>query len=975
MPAAGWLAVLTSCVLACASQASEVTLSHIQGLLPVSTSAIAPAGNTLMGDQVNLFNGGLSFDQTDIALPGNFAIPVEFRRRHLAGRTTWIKGEFGNWDLELPRMEGVFATATGWVGANGSSNRCSDFGAPPPQTRHTYVPPPIRAPSPGPSPPHVPESARPAITTPPLANPLYWVGTPTTFQPDDYWFGISLGVPGDGSQEVLRRDPSNAPAPTDGGVYPLLTKAHWQIACLPSVQNAAGEGFIARAPDGRTYRFDWMSTRVQPALRRGSASLARQEVRLLATEVRDRFGNWVRYHYSGSAPALLHSITSSDGRSITIEHDVNGRVRKANNGTHDWRYEYDAAGDLVAAIRPDGSRWQFNLRSLVHPVPMELGENANCHSQGAYPDQTYSGWMTHPSGATATYTMRYVSHGRTAATQWCLRTFDSSTETSGSRWPRNLVSLSLISKRLTGPGLGSGLEWRYDYATTAGSWAPCAGCPDQRSTIVTAPDHTKSRHTFGQRFRVNEGQLLAIEERNAADEVLRTTTYRYRASGAWPEPVGHSHSQNTDFLASRHRPEDRRLIVQGGTEFRRTVSDGLGGFDRWARPIMVTRESSLGHTRTESLTYHDNLTLWVIGQVERIHEHTSARNVESVVFDPTLAIPKTRLVHDLPIESYEYYADGTRYSITNAGGRSLWFGDYRRGQPGYVTYADNSSERQEINNLGLPNWRRNEVNTTLTYGYDAMGRVTRVDYPMGDPVAYHPTLLAFEQVTSIEYGLGPGHWRQIVTTGNHRMERYFDALWRERLRVTMDTSDASDTVSFVETRYDHEGRETFVSYPQRSFSVIGEVRPGVHTAYDGLGRVTAKGRDSELGRLTTTTQYLPVVFQKRVTNPRGFATTYAFQAFDTPTEDSITQIWAPEGVNLVIRRDVFGKALSVTRGGPLGPGSVAATRWYVYDQHQRLCKFLEPETGANVLAYDAAGNVAWRASGVWLPDLSAPIEL
>lgn len=57
--------------------------------------------------------------------------------------------------------------------------------------------------------------------------------------------------------------------------------------------------------------------------------------------------------------------------------------------------------------------------------------------------------------------------------------------------------------------------------------------------------------------------------------------------------------------------------------------------------------------------------------------------------------------------------------------------------------------------------------------------------------------------------------------------------------------------------------------------------------------------------------------------------------------------------------------VSVTRP-PSGPGGV--TRRYVYDQRQRVCKIIEPETGATVMDYDAAGNLAWSAAGLDLPD-------
>ncbi|MCC8536227.1 RHS repeat-associated core domain-containing protein [Xanthomonas axonopodis pv. poinsettiicola] len=53
------------------------------------------------------------------------------------------------------------------------------------------------------------------------------------------------------------------------------------------------------------------------------------------------------------------------------------------------------------------------------------------------------------------------------------------------------------------------------------------------------------------------------------------------------------------------------------------------------------------------------------------------------------------------------------------------------------------------------------------------------------------------------------------------------------------------------------------------------------------------------------------------------------------------------------------------------PPPVSIARRYVYDEYQRLCKTIEPETGATVVDYDAAGNIGWTASGLSLPDTQA----
>jgi RHS repeat-associated protein len=125
-----------------------------------------------------------------------------------------------------------------------------------------------------------------------------------------------------------------------------------------------------------------------------------------------------------------------------------------------------------------------------------------------------------------------------------------------------------------------------------------------------------------------------------------------------------------------------------------------------------------------------------------------------------------------------------------------------------------------------------------------------------------------------------------------------------------------------------------------------------------------------LGVLSTTTEYLGG-FQRRITNPRGFAVTHGFQAFESPSEDHLAQVAMADGSWISIARDLFGKPTSIARGGTFGGVAQQATRNYVYDGYHRLCKTIEPESGATVQDYDAANNVAWRASGQNLPSTTS----
>lgn len=45
------------------------------------------------------------------------------------------------------------------------------------------------------------------------------------------------------------------------------------------------------------------------------------------------------------------------------------------------------------------------------------------------------------------------------------------------------------------------------------------------------------------------------------------------------------------------------------------------------------------------------------------------------------------------------------------------------------------------------------------------------------------------------------------------------------------------------------------------------------------------------------------------------------------------------------------------------PPNVSLTRTYVYDSSERLCKTINPESGATVVGYDDADNIAWTAEG------------
>ncbi len=903
-----------------------------QGLLVRAGETIQPLGPNLMGDLISDYTGALSFSHTDVSLPGNSALSVAVSRRLVTGtKQTALKlGLFGDWDLELPHLRSIALQANpDWYGR-------SDYNQPYDQRRCSH------------------------LALPP--NSQYLQGSHyMSLRPDSWWDGHQLVLPGAGSQTLLRRLPTNPIQPTDGASYPVVTKGHWQFSCLPTLARGSGEGFVGRAPDGTSYRFDHMVQRSYPEhkTRPTGGAIGRIEFLILPTLITDRFGNWVRYTYGGTDGMRVVAITSSDGRLLNLTYNGWGnRVQSVSDGTRTWSYTYDGNGALHTVTLPDASQWRFALTSLEREPP--LAPDLGCGSAQSYQWDyaEHVGTITHPSGAQGNFTVKMTRHGRTLVP-------GSEEGCEGAVPPNGVANLvsryfnnyALVNKTLSGPGLAA-QSWRYEYGQALGTFnstdTPGAGT---KTVSTTDPHGHVVKKTFGTGFGITEGLLLADVAFTTSQQALRTTTYRYESPNAGPyqSKLGTT-TTPSDVMNTIYTPQKERVITQQDVVMTQTVT----GFDEYARPRGRTRSSTLGHLKVESTTYYDDTRLWVLGQLAS--RTIAGEVVSSTHYDPDTALPKESWRFGKRQASYAFHADGTLASISDGLNHSTSFSNYMRGLPQRITYADATYVTAGVNNIGTVAWVTNEAGTTWHYGYDAMGRLASKTPPGGDGVGYHQTLLRFEQVPHGDKGLEPNHWRQTISTGNAVTVNYFDARWRKRLSTTYDAANRAATESTQRFEYDAYNKTTFASYPARAIDTISTQVPGVRTSYDELGRTTEVLADSELGPLRTKTDYWPAL-KTRVTNPRGFVTERSFQVFDAPSEDSVVSIALPHGISVTIERDVFGKPLSITRGDT----AKSVTRRYVYDSQHRLCKTVEPESGATVQGYDDADNVLWRASGQNFP--------
>ncbi|HEX7801988.1 MAG TPA: RHS repeat-associated core domain-containing protein [Pseudoxanthomonas sp.] len=956
-----------------------------------ASQSVTPLGPDFAGDQVSLSNGALSFAATDVSLPGNDGLSVAFARSFdVKNRKQYGSQEMlADWTVEVPQISGVFPGD--WVVQGATpGNRCSSPGSPP-------IP-------------------------------------PGGFLLRDFWQGLTMNLPGGGGGDMLVS--SAATVPTSGGPYPwTVDNGMTHVSCLSSILNGTGQGYLAITADGTRYWFNWMARYNEPGMRGRSnwdvigagtyTVVPRYRNVLYATRVEDRFGNWVAYTYTNASnqPGKLTRIEAGDGRVLTATYSGN-YISSVSDGTRTWSYTYgDAAGSrktLTSVTLPDGSAWNIGFAAFaaaeikVNESPQ--GEPLRECTLNEMPINMYEpppvASITHPAGATATFTATILEHGRSHVPVACGNVTTSpvgaapgtnnNTQDDVNTFAISAYSFTLTKKAVSGPGL-TAAEWNYSYDPQIGvryrggatmqypvcNWgsfdcagAPCTSddCAGSSKTTVTGPGNEWTRYSYGNTYLYNEGKLLKVERGTGPGNVLDTVTKTYdltRVNQVYPARFGTSLRGNGDgFQSEFHRPLKTSATVRDGASFNYSVT----AFDAFARPVNVDKWSggmAANFGRTDVTEYYDNFNKWVLGQVSKVTNANTSIVASQTNYDASTAMPVQtysfgKLQQTLTYDTTSTIASGqlgTLKTVADGNNNVTTLSGWKRGIPQSIKYPATSesptgaTQLAAVNNNGWITSVTDENEFTTSYGYDAMGRMASIVYPTGDSTVWTATIQNFIQINYDEHGLAPGHWRSSRATGNGYLNVYYDAMWRPVLEEKLDLGNIGGTVSQVVKRYDASGRLAFQSYPVNNVANFQSVTQGTRTFYDALDRITRVEQDSELGVLASTTEYL-TGFQTRVTNPRTLQTTTTYKAYDTPSFDLPVTIQEPEGRNTAIARDVFGKPASITRSG----GGVSVTRSYVYDGAQQLCKTIEPETGATIIGFDAAGNLTWSAAGLDYPN-------
>lgn len=528
------------------------------------TLVSAVDGELAFGDRTDVSTGATSFYVTVLSVPGNNELEVALRYKYVRQRSYFANTTAFTWERDDPYITGDFGKAAGWVLGNE----------------------------------HVPSTSRTTArcsmptghATPPVLPSDN--GRPGEYYPSEYWSGYRLVLPR--GKVALVNPLANAPAPpavpSSGGPYKWATNDGWFFSCIPLI-NGTGEGFLARAPDGTRYFFDDLrpGPELAPIDKYNSfgqdITFERQEIRIYASRIEDRFGN----HVEG--------LSGNDGRTISVT--TSGSSVQASFGGRQWSV---SVGNPFVITYPDGSRWQLQSTWSMSPTAHNYdGPGQHCAATNPPASMSGSGiiTVTLPSGATGTFSFSPVVRGYSYVPLRC-----ATPDGMNSPYiidPSRFTEVSLTRKSVSGPGITpywSQMAYGPPNDCYGGGYrTTCtASSPTTVTTTVSRSDGTTTVHTFGNRYMVNQGLQLGREERQGASQVLATEQNEWALfDGIGLSSLG-QYSQAGSLGSIKRSALSKRTVTQQGHTFVWRVATDCGSgasacFDSHARPTRIVRSS------------------------------------------------------------------------------------------------------------------------------------------------------------------------------------------------------------------------------------------------------------------------------------------------------------------------------------------------------------------------------------------------
>ncbi len=708
----------------------------------------------------------------------------------------------------------------------------------------------------------------------------------------------------DGSRQLLFRD-----ATATG--YDLITKNRWVANCINSNQ-----GYIVKSPAGLIYYFD----RPSHAISQGSG------LAISVSKIEDVNGNTIHIGYFTDANhELVNEIYFSNETSNKIEifyKHYNG------NSIHSNFWNLDK-------IRFEGQEWSF---SFDHVTTGGIPDTGHYYLETINPPEL-GNWTLdyHNSGVGLSNLKTLATPGGTNTTY----TYDGVTFDSSGTLLNMLYTTTTVvkTKTISGGNAPTG-SWNYSYNP--------GGTSSHDKTTVIGP-HGKEIYTHTGSLESNDGEvweigtLLKHEIFTPAGtdyNLTQTIDYIWEKDKVSDQDVRHYRRTPTTSSAKDNSVWAPRLKTKTITRDGTVYSTQLSNYDNYGNVRTLTETGSEGGSTTSKITtlaYDAKTGPWIIRLV-------SQESISGVSGNITRSFnSQGRLTQEQiygVTSNYTRCSNGEVNIWTNANGKKVDHScsQYRYGvSKSHVRGSGGSSPititRSVLSGATISNETVGGKSTGYTW--DHLNRLKTVATPRTDDDNV--------SITWTSTGL-----TRTLTRGNFQEIRSYNGLgWLTQL--------SAEGVN-IYYQYDALGRKMFESIP--GSSVVGATYK--YDALDRLVEVDPPGA----GKLTY--DYL-VGNKVRVTDQRGYQTTYEYRSYGDPTTRWLSKIIAPENVTTTINRDKLGNITSVSQGG--------ITRVYGYNNRYQLTSITHPELGPqgdNQLHFgrDTLGNMIWKRIGNAGPQIS-----
>ncbi len=861
-------------------------------------------GDDLVGDHTDIDTGALSLTQMDVSIPGNSALPVAFGRTR--SRDGFKGGWLGDWVPNVPYISRHYLPLTG-----ANSNRCTGSLYPSPIT-------------------------------------VSGSGGVHTIQPESWFSGFSLNVPGRNPGVVSQMLNSGGSAEFSGTGARMVTKNNWIIKCFSSSVNG-GDGIEATAPNGDTYKFEYIKTYYErhfPATAVDDYPI-HEEV-LYVTEVRDVHNNWVKYDY---VSGRLNKIHANDGRQITFGYSSN-RISSVTANGRTWSYTYNGSGSLTQVGLPDGRSWSIDADTFA----LDPWVTSICayHGSTTLPQATF----THPSGTTVTFDFTVIRNGRThmQIVQADAGTNDPGIEACfigvapARTSATGFYSFAVTKKTMVVPGGGT-YVWDRDYEEDYGTYTDTSPqLPDTKKRTITDPLGHETVFYVNRRFSNLEGTITKTEViPSGTSTPIRTVNNQYLAGNiVGIELEGRHFGAITNSSKVRRIYQTQTETIQDGvtytTDYTFQTNPAASDF-AYNQPKSMSAYSSQPHgTRTTNYTYYNYTTPWILALPNTVTRNGKEFERHTYNSSTGKRLTTKTMGSSFADATYTYNSDGTLATSKDALNRTTSYANYKRGIAQSITLPDSNTASQVVDNNGWVTSFTNPRGMATGYSHNSVGWLTNINRPG----SWADTSIAYS-------GLGSG-LTQTVTRGNSRSVMTMDGLHRVTLSKSEDLTGHS-SARYVKTTYDALSRPTFTSFPSHSASPSA----GTNTFYDALGRVTQTA-ETVSPNATTTTAYLSNN-RIRVTDPIGAQTTTTYRAFGAPATDEAMTVVDATGTTTTMTRDIHGNITNLNQSSGLYGYSVNVNRKFWYDGRFRLCRHRAPEFGDELFAYDNADQVTSSSRG------------